>query len=259
MVFINRKEKLLSRLEQIGESLKLSGKARALVGFGSAAEVDRMDAYSDLDFLAVAKKGQKSGLIQNIDWLTSIAPVGYYYQFISDGYKLIFEDGVFCDFGIVEESDLNQFPHADGRIVWCEEDFDPSLCLSTHQSNYEVTDINKALGDALTSLYVGLCRFIRGEKLSAARLIQKEAIDHVLACSHLLNKETSYFKDPFQNERRYERRYPSLAVSLPNMIQGYEKSPESALAILKFMEDHFEVNPFMKQTIYKLCNSLIDK
>ena len=193
-----QKEKLLLRLEQISQSLKGSGKARALIGFGSAAEIHRMDAYSDLDFLVIAKKGNKSELIENIDWLTSIANVGYHYLFVKDGYKLFYEDGVFCDFGILEEDEVKQIPHAEGRIIWCEEDFDQSLCLPTHNCSYELTDVNdvnRQVGEALTGIYVGLCRFARGEKLSAARHIQNIAVDHLLACSSLLAKENDFSKD----------------------------------------------------------------
>jgi len=121
----------------------------------------------------------------------------------------------------------------------------------------DVSDIELSLGEALTFLYVGLCRFARGEKLSAARYIQNLAVDKLLACSNLLCEENDYFKDSFQNERRYEKRFPSLAAFLPDMIQGYEKCPESALAILKFIETYFKINSFMKKVIINLAAELI--
>lgn len=47
---------LLERLDQIALSLQDTKKACALLGFGSVGtETDRMDEYSDLDFLVVAK------------------------------------------------------------------------------------------------------------------------------------------------------------------------------------------------------------
>lgn len=257
---VAQKEKLLLRLEQISQSLQKTGKAKALIGFGSVSEMDRIDAYSDLDFLVVAKDEYKVDLIQNIDWLTSIAPVGYYFLFVEDGYKLFYEDGIFCDFGILEEEKVKQIPHAEGRIIWCEEGFDKSICQSTHSCDYEIksiVDIDKEIGEALTDIYVGLCRFARGEKLSAARHIQNYAIDRLLACSSLLSEEKGAYKDPFQNERRYEKRYADLAAYLPNMIQGYEKCPESALAIIKFIEKFYKINHFMKTTITNFACELI--
>lgn len=256
---IKGKEKLLRRLEEISQAAQKTGKVRALLGFGSVAQVERMDAYSDLDFLVIAKKGYKWELIEDLGWMTSIAPVGYFYLFTSDGYRLFFKDGIFCDFGIVEEEEAKTIPHGEGRVIWCEDDFDQRICRSTAQGNGGEIDLERAVGETLTNLYIGLCRFARGEKLAAARCIQNLALDHLLACSHLINKETVYYKDPFQNERRYEKRFPSLARSLPKMIQGYEKSPESALAILEFMESTFEINPYMKELIKNLANDLIHK
>lgn len=253
----DQKEKLLFRLEEIGKSLKNTGLAKALIGFGSVAETDRMDAYSDLDFIAVAKKGKKLALIENIDWLTSCAPVDYYYLFTEDGYKLFYRDNIFCDFGILEEEELQQIPHAKGRIIWCESEFDHRYALPTNENNSEVTDIDWVLGEALTSIYVGLCRYARGEKLSALKNIQNIALEHILSCSHLIDKEKSKLKDPFQNERRFEKRFPSLTEFLPKMMQGYEKSPESALAILVFMDSHFQINTFMRDKIINFSKELI--
>lgn len=258
---MEQKEKLLHRLEQISDSLRKSGKVRALVGFGSTGEeIDRMDCYSDLDFLVVVKKGYKKELIENIiDWLRSIAPIGYYHMNTKDGFKLFYEDGIYCEFGVLEEEEVTQIPHSGGRIIWSEDDFDKNICMPTIKSSDDTKDMNWSVGEALTYLYVGLCRFARGEKLSATRYIQSYAIDHLLECSHLLCKEISYSRDSFQNERRYEKRYPTLSVFLPEMIQGYEKCPESALAILKFMELYFEINPFMKTRIENLANQIIRK
>lgn len=255
---MDKKEKLLYRLKEIGELLKKSGKSRALIGFGSVGkDVERVDEFSDLDFLIVVKKGYKSEVIENMGWLTSISPVDFYYMHTKDGYKLFYKDGIYCEFGILEEDEINQIPHGEGRIIWSEVDFDENLCKATKECDYEVSDINLAVGEALTNLYVGLCRYARGEKLSASRYIQNYAIDNLLSCSNSLCEEITYFKDPFQNERRYERRYPSLALSLPDMIQGYEKSAESALAILGFIEIHFEINPLIKEKISNFANEII--
>lgn len=259
MYWTQLKESKLLRLEQIGESLRKTGKARALIGFGSMAEQERIDAYSDLDFLVIPKKEYKTDLIDNLDWLTSISPVGYYYQFTADGYKLFYEDGIFCDFGILEADEVKQIPHGTGRIIWSEEGFDPDITAPTYSSSYDVNpqDINYAVGEILSSLYVGLSRYARGEKLSATRHIQNIALDKLLACSQIFTKEEACMKDPFQNERRYEQRFPAFAASLTNMIQGYERCPESALEIISFLEEHTPINPFMKKTITEIAEDLI--
>jgi len=109
------------------------------------------------------------------------------------------------------------------------------------------------LGEALTNLYIGLGRYRRGEKLSAARFIQQYAVDRVVELTHLLEPERPVAADPFTLERRYEQRFPQTAQHLSTFVQGYERSPESALAILAFLEQHFDVNPHIAQRIRELC------
>lgn len=247
-------ERRLNRLDQIVESLKRTGKARGLVGFGSVAEIDRLDAYSDLDFLVVAKRGYKRELVEDISWLTSVYPVGYMFKFTDDGYKVFYEDGILCDFGILEEEEVRKIPHGQGRIFWAE-DVDESICSPTYEA--QTPDCEVMIGNALTSLYVGLLRFARGERLAATREIQGVAVNYILLCSDLVAEEASS-GDPFQVERRYERRYPLLAGYLPEMVQGYDRCPESALAILAFLEEYFEVNAFMKERIVALAHELMD-
>jgi len=41
-------------------------------------------------------------------------------------------------------------------------------------------------------------------------------------------------------------RFPDLAAYLPFAIQGYEKCPEAALAILEYAGVEFEVDSFVK-------------
>jgi len=109
------------------------------------------------------------------------------------------------------------------------------------------------LGEALTNLYVGLGRYARGEKLSAARFIQQYAVDHILELAPSIAAESLAQKDPYSRERRFEQRFPGLARELPRFVQGYKRSRESALAILEFLEKHFDVNPALAGEIRRLA------
>jgi hypothetical protein len=106
------------------------------------------------------------------------------------------------------------------------------------------------LGEALTNLYVGLGRYWRGEKLSAARFIQGYAVDRVLQLIERITPEAGVPRDSFVIERRFERRFPSLALALPGFIQGYARSPESAAAA--FLERHFDVDAALAGAIREL-------
>src|SRR5512139_486367 len=102
---------LLTRLDEIGQSLAQSGHALALIGLGSVGEeLHRLDEYSDLDFFAIVETGYKRRYIDNLDWLSDIAPIAYHFLNSPDGYKLLFADGFFCEFAVFEPQELQHIP-----------------------------------------------------------------------------------------------------------------------------------------------------
>lgn len=254
---MNTKESLLSRLDEIARSLERSGHAEALVGCGSVGiELDRLDAYSDLDFFAVVEDGWKEHYITHLDWLEAIAPVVYLFQNTVDGFKLLFADGIFCEFAVFVRSDLLRVPYAPGRIVWKRPEVPESIAIPTVTDGVpEVKSLDWLLGEALTNLYVGLCRYRRGEKLSAARFIQGDAVDRVVDLAGYIETEGPAHRDIFTGARRFEARFAGVSQLLPGMLQGYERTPESALEILFFLEQHFPVNQALAERIRELAKT----
>jgi lincosamide nucleotidyltransferase len=251
---MDRRQQLLARLDEIGQSLAQTSQALALLGLGSVGiQLDRIDDYSDLDFFVIVKPGQKFAFIQKLDWLESVCPVVFSFQNTADGHKALYEDGIFCEFAVFEPDELANMPFAEGRIVWKADGVDDALRLPQKRSTPSKQTAEWQLGEALTNLYVGLGRYWRGEKLSAARFIQGYAVDRLLDLSALVETEEPAYRDLFTPERRYEQRFPQTAALLPQFIQGYERSPESARAILEFLGQHFQVNPHLKKMILELC------
>ncbi len=247
-----KKERLLQRLDEIGQSLAQSEGALALLGLGSVGqELARLDAYSDLDFFVIVRPGQKDRFIADLDWLSRIQPVAYAFQNTADGYKLLFADGIFCEFAVFEPDELAQIPFTPGRLVWQAADFD-TASLDKPAATKSERSTEWLVGEALTNLYVGLGRYRRGEKLSAARFIQGYAVDRVVDLAARIEAGQSRWGDPFDGARRFEMRFGDTAVYLPQFIPGYDHSPAAARAILEFLDQHFIVNPAMKQAILAL-------
>lgn len=151
---MDRKARLLARLDAIGESLKNTGDALALLGLGSVGlETARIDDYSDLDFFAIVKTGCKQAFIDDLGWLSVIHPVVYTFRNTRDGYKVLFEDGIFCEFAVFEPHELAAIPFAEGRIVWQDPSFDASLTTPRSQpAEPETTTRIFARGSADQSL-----------------------------------------------------------------------------------------------------------
>lgn len=250
---MNPKEKLLARLDGIALGLQESGSGLALIALGSVGrELERIDAYSDLDFFAIVRPGCKTEFLSSLAWLEKSASLAYFFQNTSDGFKLLYADGILAEMAVFEPAELNTIPFAPGRIVWQADDFDPALAEPHPHSVAAPHPLEWSLGEALTCLLVGLYRFRRGEKLSAQRFIQHFAVDRILELAARIEPEQPAHRDPFNLERRFEQRFPLISGLLPEFIQGYQHSPESARAILAFLEKHFEVNPTLRAAIMDL-------
>ena len=80
-----------------------------MIALGSVdVDLDLLDQYSDLDFFVIVKAGCKAGYLDNLGWLTSIAPAAYSFQNTPDGYKLVYKDGFFCEFAVFDEDELRE-------------------------------------------------------------------------------------------------------------------------------------------------------
>ena len=248
-------QNLLQRLDAIGHSLSESGHALALIGLGSVGlELERLDAHSDLDFFVVVEPGRKRPYLSELGWLSRVHPISYAFANTADGYKLLFADGVFCEFAVFEPDQLHAVPFSPGRIVWARSDAPASLGQPLKKPvRPEPRDPDWLLGEALTNLYVGLARAKRGEVLSATRFIQGYAVDRALELAGLVEEARAVGEDAFAPERRFERRFPGLAARVAAWMQGYERNRESALALLDFLERHFEVPASMAAAIRERC------
>ncbi|MGH7495073.1 MAG: hypothetical protein ACREOO_22100 [bacterium] len=254
---MNTKQTLLQRMQEIAKSLQANAQALALIGQGSVRpELDRLDDFSDLDLIILAKTGHKSEFLDRLDWLATTSPIAYSLKLTLEGYKILFADGVFCELAVFEPAELETPAFASsgwsstGRVIWKAKNFEvPALLLENTGKATPQRTLEWMLGAALTNLYVGLLRYQRGEKLSAARFIQGYAVDRIIDLSELVEQEMAVAKDHYTIERRYEQRFPITSKRLSQFMQGYDRSVDSAREILKFLDGHFEVNPKIKAVI----------
>ena len=225
---------LLQRLDVIGRALAARGDALALLGLGSVGtETARLDRHSDLDFFAIVKPGAKMRYLGQLDWLAAAHPLVWHFQNTVDGHKALMADGVFCEFAVFEPDELAAVPYAPGRLVWKAEGVDECIAQPRRPlPAAALPDEAWIVGEALSCLYVGLQRWQRGEKLSAARFVQGHALDRLLELDALRHPEATAGADPFNRERRLETRRPVLADELPALVPGYGATPAAALALL---------------------------
>lgn len=252
---VNDPAALLRRLDAIGASLARHDDALALIGLGSVGlELTRLDGYSDLDFFVLVASGARRGYLDDLAWLSDICPIAYAFPNTADGYKLLFADGIFCEFAIFEPAGLAAIPFAPGRVIWKQPQVPERIGTpAQHPAAPTRRDSAWLVGEALTNLYVGLARERRGERLSATRFIQGYAVDRLLELVAEVEPPGAAPADGFAPERRFEQRFPRVAAEVAAWMQGYERNSESARAILAFLEHHFDVNAAMAARVRALC------
>ncbi|MDX9691807.1 MAG: hypothetical protein RBT45_05065 [Acholeplasmataceae bacterium] len=220
------------------------------LGLGSLANQERLDDYSDLDFFLIVEEGYKPTYLESLFWL-DVKKIVYQFRNTNDGYKVLYEDGVFLEFAVFEESELKSAEFSPGRILYMKEGFDPSL-VDKSLKERKYTDPLYRVGEILTNLYIGLLRDKRGEKASAFSFIQVYAMHHIYHLLPELFKSENVEVDQYVAERRIEFRVKQSDQLINKMIQGYDKNKESAYAILQFISSHYEVNQDLKKRILDL-------
>ncbi|WP_339314262.1 hypothetical protein [Paenibacillus sp. FSL R10-2734] len=256
------KERLLLRLDEIGETLEKKEGALALLGLGSVGlETDRIDDFSDLDFFVIVSSGYGPRFIDQLDWLEDTYPLAYSFKNSDFGCKILFEDGIYGEYAVFEEQEIEGCIYSEGRIVWKKSFFkNESIVKPMKQApSLRAETFEREVNEALTNLYVGLGRYARGEKLSAARFVEGHAVDRLLSVMHLLESEVDGFPDIFGNDRRFEARFPQFAIKLGEMMQGYNKVPESSIYILNYLEQIYPVNKRMSAEIRKLFQLCLEQ
>lgn len=236
---------LLSRLQAIAAAVRARPEGLALLGLGSCADQARLDDHSDLDFFVIVEPGSAHHWRDHLDWLEDAGEVTFAHRNTPDGCKVLYADGVFCEFAVFEPAQLPAIPFAPGRIIWARDGFDTGLLEPAH--GRERRDPDWHMREALTDLLIGLKRLHRGERLSAACLINHDAARHVI-----LALDLPVGGDPFDPVRRLEHRFPWVASQLTACLGAAaddQAVKAGALGLLRMLQAHRIVAPSMAAAI----------
>jgi hypothetical protein len=246
---------MLRRLDDLAAHLATRPDTVALLGLGSAgADHDRLDAHSDLDFFLIVADGATARYVDSVDWLAAPCPVAYSFANERHGRKARYADGIFVEYAVFTVDELRRLPFTGARVVWQRADAPPGLadCGAPPGPATPYDTVEFHLNEALTNLYVGLHRELRGERLSASRFIQSYAVDRVLALLRLTGPDAGHRRDPFDPSRRVEQAYPVEVLPLAAMVPGYAANRAAARTILDWLTARFPVDPGLGAAIREL-------
>lgn len=203
----------------------------------------------DLHFVLLVDSGFRSRFIDCLSWLTEIQHIAFKYRHVENGYRFLFSDGIYCEF-TVEELRFGETPES---VSLCAKHADVSALRPNSSMHLNSTedgqDEDWLLGEMLTNLLIGLRRFNRGDRLSAFYCIQHHALSSLLEL--LVQWEVSQTKQKrlAKGDICFEQSYPHARNQVASFAMGYDKSPQSASAMLEYAEQHHNLNYFIKDQI----------
>ncbi len=215
----------LKRMDEIAEYYAREHGVLAVAAFGSNAERGRFDAYSDLDFLVFSEPTAKERLLSTVNNLESICPIDGVQICFGDAVKLLFSDGVLCDYGIILPEQLSTFPHGAGRYLWVKNGWDAIGLEANEPVRRTAQELQNSV---LFHLYTGLLRAMRGEEAAAFEEIQVQAAQDML---RLMEGEKA---NPFTPIRRAEETLDTAQIGA--LMPGYGHSREAAESMLKLLD-----------------------
>jgi hypothetical protein len=229
------KDLLLKRLDEIKTELLSRVGVNGFVGLGSiGTELDRLDDYSDLDFfLIVETEDLKYELINNLDWLSNTGTILFDFKNTKDGSKVLFEDGVYCEYAVFTEKEYLDIPYLGERELINKTSIDIS---SKKQLDEKVLKKEWLIGECLTNLFVGIKRYQRGELFNANKFISRFALDRVIELADEFESSKEYFQDYFDKSRRLEENYTKLSSELNNLDLGSKNALNTASWIISYVE-----------------------
>lgn len=243
--------KVLNRMEQLAAHVAKIKEVRCLLGLGSISSHDRLDNFSDIDFFLIVETGHKKRFMDKLDWL-EVKPLVYTFQNTKDGYKAMYHDGIFAEFAIFDEEEIKTARFTGGKVFYQKDDFDLDLIKPKFEPKHREVDVNFNVNEALTNLYIGLLRDLRGEKSSAMSFIQSYAYGLSIELFPKVFDEETLEVDPYVFERRIEARFPNQKELLKSMRLGINHNQLSAKNILYFLNNHFEINKDFYNQILKM-------
>ena len=203
------RERLLAFLDRLGAELDRRGDAVALLGLGSVGrDLHRLDEHSDADFFVVVDDAAtRDRYIADIDWLEAAHPVVWSFENSDLGRKALLEGDLFAEYAV-----FSARRHGDRRLPAGPHPLEPrrrtrraSRCRQTPVP--QPPSLEHEVGEAITNLYVGLHRDLRGERLTATRFIQGYAVDRWVTVLGHLGLGAGAQQDVFVVDRGVERRF----------------------------------------------------
>lgn len=206
--------------------------ALGLVLVGSAADIARVDEWSDHDFFLVVKPGLGELYRTNLDWLPKSEEIAFKARETAHGLKVVYTDGHVLEFAVFEDQEL-ELATVNYWTVPVDKSDITFRVEKLEVSNPVVPSESDEWGLFLALILIAVGRARRGEYLVAGQAIRSYYMKHVLNFVRRRvppKPETEYLQDSLDTFRRFERQYPEQAAEIEaNLRLPVEESARSQL------------------------------
>ena len=184
-----------------------------LVLFGSTADRNRVDQWSDHDFAIICRTELLESLRTDLDWLPRFDALAIVAREHHDGFKAVYADGAVIEFAVVDRVQLATFDANSWEVAYDRLGGLDKL-MESIAGKGKISDVIDPVRDFsvfLASLVIGVGRARRGETLSASSVIRGQAVDHLLGVISATGTVLAR-PDNLDVRRRFEFAHPEAAI-----------------------------------------------
>jgi hypothetical protein len=212
-------ENFIKFQEQLAEKLEPLPDVLGLMFAGSAADLSRVDQYSDHDFFLVVADGRAEAFRQDLSWLPNHEQISLSPRETEHGLKVLYRDGTMLEFAVFEIGELpSHVAPQDNRVVFDRGGVREIIEQITHR-NTKPFDPATEYQLFLTLIQIGVGRVKRGEVLAGAQHIKSYALSHLLGLIRHFEPKQSGNEDALNRYRRFEFAYPELGARLAKLVE----------------------------------------
>jgi hypothetical protein len=191
-----------------------------VVAFGSTADRQRADEWSDHDIAWVVRPGAEDRYRNDLSWLPTTDPVAISVIEHHGGGKVVDEGGHVVEFWVTTVDGLGDWLVNRYEVLIDRGGVREALAQAAGKIGPDgPVDDAREIRLALAQLLIGVGRYRRGEVLSAGQSIRSDAVSHLLVeLGHRLSGALEHLdsRDP---RRRFEQVNPAVGASIERALR----------------------------------------
>lgn len=190
-----------------------------LVAFGSTADRERRDEWSDHDFALLTEPGTDDGFRYDLSWLPYSEEIVLSVVENHGGVKVIYRNGHRLEFGIADVEAFSTWAGAPATVLVGNASVHTATAtVVAHRPDGDI-DAAREIRLMLTQIHSGVGRARRGEVLSGSKLVRGEAVDHLLRAAAARSTADTTRLDALDPRRRFDLAFESFGAQLEDAVR----------------------------------------